>query len=79
MKDLNPERLTGGAASEKSARPAKKRRNTEWKAILPTTSTSQRQQAESAGICDFYIKVSKLRPLIRRAIWLPTHGLVLFT
>lgn len=29
MKDLNPETLTGGAASEKNARPAKKTRNTE--------------------------------------------------
>lgn len=29
MKDLNPETLTGGAASETNARPAKKTRNTE--------------------------------------------------
>lgn len=68
MKDLDPERLTGGAASAKNARPAKKRRNTDWKAILPSASKSQRQQAETAGIRDFYIKASKLRPLIRRAV-----------
>lgn len=66
MKDFNfnPKTLTCGVASEKNARPAKKTRNTERKAIVAITRNSQWQQVETDEICDFYIKASKLRLFI---------------
>ena len=66
MKVFNfyPKSLTCGAASEKNARPAKKTRNIEWKAIAAITRNSQWQQVETDEICDFYIKAYKLGLLI---------------
>lgn len=69
MKGFNPKTLTCGAASEKNARPAKKIRNTEWKAILLITRKSQCQQVWTDKVHDFYIKASKLKLLIKKTTY----------